>query len=55
MTTTQIYTLVNAVNSEAFGAQSLSVQDPAGLISLGTAVLSSSGAALPSVPAVIQT
>ena len=42
MTTTQIYTLVNAVNSEAFGAQSLSVQDPAGLISLGTAVLSSS-------------
>lgn len=42
MNTTQIYTLVNAVNSEAFGAQSLSVQDPAGLISLGTTVLSSS-------------
>ena len=42
MNTTQIYTLVNAVNSEAFGAQALSVQDPAGLISLGTSVLSSS-------------
>ena len=42
MNTTQIYTLVNAVNAEAFGAQSLSVQDPAGLISLGTTVLSSS-------------
>lgn len=42
MTTTQIYTLVNAVNSEAFGAAALSVQDTAGLISLGTSVLSSS-------------
>ena len=42
MTTTQIYTLVNAVNTEAFGAQGISVQDPAGLISLGTTVLSSS-------------
>lgn len=42
MTTAQIYTLVNAVNAEAFGTNALSVQDPAGLISLGNAVLSSS-------------
>ena len=42
MTTTQIYALVNAVNTEAFGAQAISVQDPAGMISLGNAVLSSS-------------
>lgn len=42
MTTNQIYSLVNAVNEEAFGAQALSVKDTAGLVSLGTTVLSSS-------------
>lgn len=42
MTTEQIYTLVNAVNAQAFGAQAISVVDTSSLISLGTAVLSSS-------------
>lgn len=42
MTTEQIYTLVNEVNAEAFGANALSVVDTSSLISLGTTVLSSS-------------
>ena len=42
MTTEQIYTLVNAVNSEAFGHSALQVNDTSSLISLGTTVLSSS-------------
>ena len=42
MTTEQIYTLVNEVNAEAFGANSLSVVDTSSLISLGNTVLSSS-------------
>lgn len=42
MTTEQIYTLVNEVNAEAFGANALSVVDTSSLISLGNTVLSSS-------------
>lgn len=42
MTTEQIYTLVNEVNSEAFGQNSISVVDTSSLISLGNTVLSSS-------------
>lgn len=42
MTTEQIYALVNEVNSEAFGANALSVVDTSSLISLGSTVLSSS-------------
>lgn len=42
MDTTQIYTLVNQVTSEALGAQDLKVADLQGLISLGDTVLSSS-------------
>lgn len=42
MNTTQIYQLVNDVNSQAFGSSALAVNDPAGLISLGNTVLSSS-------------
>lgn len=41
MDTTQIYQLVNAVNSQAFGETALAVADTQGLISLGTTVLSS--------------
>lgn len=41
MTTEQIYTLVNAVNEQAFGAQAVAVADLQGLISLGNTVLSS--------------
>ena len=42
MTTEQIYTLVNAVNSQAFGHSALTVSDTSSLISLGNTVLSSS-------------
>lgn len=42
MTTEQIYTLVNEVNAEAFGANALSVVDTTSLISLGNTVLNSS-------------
>lgn len=42
MTTNQIYTIVNAVNAQAFGSQALSVVDTQGLVSLGNTVLSSS-------------
>ena len=42
MTTEQIYTLVNEVNAEAFGANALSVVDTSTLISLGNTVLNSS-------------
>ena len=42
MTTERIYTLVNEVNAEAFGANALSVVDTSTLISLGNTVLSSS-------------
>lgn len=42
MNTEQIYTLVNEVNAEAFGANALSVVDTSSLISLGNTVLSSS-------------
>lgn len=42
MTTEQIYSLVNSVNDQAFGAASLTVVDTSSLISLGTTVLSSS-------------
>ncbi len=42
MQTAQIYTLVNAVSKQAFGTQAITVNDPAGLISLGNQVLSSS-------------
>lgn len=41
MTTQQIYDLVNAVNSQAYGETALAVTDLAGLVSLGTTVLSS--------------
>lgn len=41
MTTEQIYTLVNAVNSQAFGDTALAVADAASLVSLGNVVLSS--------------
>ena len=42
MTTEQIYSLVNSVNSQAFGSSALTVTDTSGLISLGNTVLSSS-------------
>lgn len=42
MTTEQIYTLVNAVNAQAFGSSALAVTDAASLVSLGNVVLSSS-------------
>ena len=42
MTTEQIYTLVNLVNSQAFGHSALQVSDTSSLISLGNTVLSSS-------------
>jgi hypothetical protein len=42
MTTEQIYTLVNAVNQQAFGSSAVAVADLQGLISLGNTVLSSS-------------
>lgn len=42
MTTEQIYSLVNTVNSEAFGHSAMVVTDTSSLISLGTTVLSSS-------------
>ena len=42
MTTEQIYSLVNAVNQQAFGDSTLTVADLQGLISLGNTVLSSS-------------
>lgn len=42
MTTEQIYTLVNTVNSQAFGHSALTVSDTSTLISLGNTVLSSS-------------
>lgn len=41
MTTEQIYTLVNEVNAEAFGANPLAIVDTSSLISLGNTVLSS--------------
>lgn len=41
MNTQQIYALVNAVNSQAFGETALAVVDTQGLISLGNVVLSS--------------
>lgn len=41
MNTTQIYQLVNEVNSQAFGESALAVADTAGLISLGNVVLTS--------------
>ena len=42
MTTEQIYTLVNSVNTQAFGGTTLAVTDLQGLISLGNTVLDSS-------------
>lgn len=42
MTPEQIYTLVNAVNQQAYGASALAVTDAASLVSLGNTVLSSS-------------
>lgn len=42
MTTEQIYSLVNAVNQQAFGQSALTVADTSSLISLGNTVLSSS-------------
>lgn len=42
MTTEQIYTLVNAVNQQAYGSTALTVTDAASLVSLGNVVLSSS-------------
>lgn len=42
MTTEQIYSLVNSVNSQAFGSSALAVADTSGLIALGNTVLSSS-------------
>lgn len=41
MQTKQIYDLVNAVNSQAYGETALTIADTAGLISLGDTVLSS--------------
>lgn len=41
MTTEQIYSLVNAVNQQAFGQAALTVADTSSLISLGNTVLSS--------------
>lgn len=43
MDTNQIYAIVNEVNAEAFGSDSIDVIDAQGLISLGDAVLSSTG------------
>ena len=43
MDTNQIYTIVNEVNAEAFGSEAIDVIDTQGLISLGDAVLSSTG------------
>lgn len=43
MNTNQIYTIVNEVNAEAFGSDAIDVIDAQGLISLGDAVLSSTG------------
>lgn len=43
MNTTQIYSIVNEVNAEAFGSEAIDVIDAQGLISLGDAVLSSTG------------
>lgn len=42
MTTNQIYSIVNSVNSQAFGSSALTVVDAQGLVSLGNSVLSSS-------------
>ena len=42
MTTEQIYSLVNSVNSQAYGSSALTVTDTSSLISLGNTVLSSS-------------
>ena len=42
MTTDHIYTLVNAVNQQAFGATALAVTDASSLVALGNVVLSSS-------------
>lgn len=41
MNTEQIYGLVNSVTQQAFGSSGITVVDPAGLISLGNTVLSS--------------
>lgn len=41
MVTTQVYELINEVNSQAFGETALAVADTQGLISLGTTVLTS--------------
>lgn len=43
MDTNQIYTIVNEVNAEAFGSDAIDVIDAQGLVSLGDAVLSSTG------------
>lgn len=43
MNTTQIYSIVNEVNAEAFGSDAIDVIDAQGLVSLGDAVLSSTG------------
>lgn len=41
MNTTQVYQLINEVNSQAFGENALAVADAQGLISLGSTVLTS--------------
>lgn len=41
MNTTQIYSLINEVNAQAYGETAVAVADTAGLISLGNVVLSS--------------
>ena len=41
MNTTQVYELINEVNSQAFGESALAVADTQGLISLGATVLTS--------------
>lgn len=43
MNTNQIYAIVNEVNAEAFGSDAIDVIDAQGLVSLGDAVLSSTG------------
>ena len=43
MNTNQIYAIVNEVNAEAFGSTDIDVVDAQGLVSLGDAVLSSTG------------
>lgn len=43
MDTNQIYAIVNEVNAEAFGSTDIDVVDAQGLVSLGDAVLSSTG------------